>query len=88
MDMDPETYWDGPEMAGPTSRKSRDLAALKQLGTWLDNPVNPSETTIVRRRDEMFDHFIEVRNKRSGAIRAQLEASVKRAKLERNETAD
>ncbi|KAK3358006.1 hypothetical protein B0T25DRAFT_605396 [Lasiosphaeria hispida] len=38
LDMDPETFFDGPLTGSATSRKSRDLAALERLRTWLDDP--------------------------------------------------
>ncbi|KAK3352475.1 kinase-like domain-containing protein [Lasiosphaeria hispida] len=38
LDMDPETFFNGPLTGSATSRKSRDLAALERLRTWLDNP--------------------------------------------------
>ncbi|KAK3338615.1 kinase-like domain-containing protein [Lasiosphaeria hispida] len=79
LDMDPETYYDGPRMGSPTSRKSRDLAALKQLHAWLDNPVDPWDTTIARQQVEMAACFVEVGNKRSRAAAARREASSRAA---------
>ncbi|KAK3386791.1 hypothetical protein B0H63DRAFT_508734 [Podospora didyma] len=38
LDMNPETFYNGPLTGSATSRKSRDLAALERLRTWLDNP--------------------------------------------------
>ncbi|KAK0658071.1 kinase-like domain-containing protein [Cercophora newfieldiana] len=37
LDLDPETYCNGPLAGLPTSRRSRDLAALERLRTWLDD---------------------------------------------------
>ncbi|KAK3358096.1 kinase-like domain-containing protein [Lasiosphaeria hispida] len=64
LDMDPETHFDGPRTASPTSRKPRDLAALKQLRTWLDNPVDPWTTTVSRQQADTADYFAEVGNRR------------------------
>ncbi|KAK4234816.1 hypothetical protein C8A03DRAFT_37371 [Achaetomium macrosporum] len=86
LDMDPETYYDGPRMACPTSRKSRDLASLKQLRTWLDNPVYSWDTTAARRLAEMAEHFVKVGNRLREAAAARREASDKAA--EQNETAN
>lgn len=60
--MDPETYYVGSESGLPVSRRSRDIAALNHLRTWIDNPV--VETTGRRRRDELAHHFIEFGNMR------------------------
>jgi len=38
LDMDPETFFNGPLTGSAMPRKSRDLAALERLRTWLDNP--------------------------------------------------
>jgi alpha-ketoglutarate-dependent taurine dioxygenase len=56
--MDPETHYNGPLTGCATSRKSRDLAALERLRTWLDNP----EFTH-RNRFQDAD-FVEVGNRR------------------------
>ncbi|KAK0732128.1 hypothetical protein B0H67DRAFT_655404 [Lasiosphaeris hirsuta] len=64
LDMNPETHFDGPRTASHTSGKSRDLAALKQLGTWLDNPIDPWTTTISRQQADTADYFVEVGNRR------------------------
>ncbi|KAK4445811.1 kinase-like domain-containing protein [Podospora aff. communis PSN243] len=37
LDLDPETHYYGPLAGLPTSRRSRDLAALERLRTWLDD---------------------------------------------------
>ncbi|KAK4111498.1 hypothetical protein N656DRAFT_829818 [Canariomyces notabilis] len=37
LDLDEKTLYDGPS-GDPTSRKSRDLASLKRLAVWLDDP--------------------------------------------------
>lgn len=39
LDLDEKTEFNGP-YGGPTCRKSRDLAALNKLRTWIDNPVH------------------------------------------------
>ncbi|KAK3358799.1 kinase-like domain-containing protein [Lasiosphaeria hispida] len=85
LDMDPETYYDGPRTASPTSRKSRDLAALKQLRIWLDNPIDPWTTTISRQRVDASEYFVEVSNRRNQEAVARHKASIKAAKD--NETA-
>ena len=61
--MDPQTHFDGPRMACPTSRRSRDLAALRELRRWLDHPVFPWDTTISRRQLETAQHFCDVTNR-------------------------
>ncbi|KAK3342057.1 hypothetical protein B0T25DRAFT_574367 [Lasiosphaeria hispida] len=50
LDMEPETHFVGPLAAGPTSRKSRDIASLNYLRTWIDNP--DIETASRRRRNK------------------------------------
>jgi len=70
--MDPETHFVGPLAACPMSRKSRDIASLNHLRTWIDNPV--VETTGRRRRNETASHFIEVANKLRRAAKARQEA--------------
>ncbi|KAK3353754.1 hypothetical protein B0T25DRAFT_518751 [Lasiosphaeria hispida] len=80
LDMDPETHFDGPRAASPTSRKSRDLAALKQLRTWLDNPVDPWTTTVSRQQVDTSDYFIEVSNRRRQEVVSWHEASNKASK--------
>ena len=47
LDLDPKTLWDG-EHGNPTSRKSRDLASLAKLRTWLDAPVAPKYSVFAR----------------------------------------
>ena len=37
LDLDPETRYNGSLAGLPTSRRSRDLAALERLRTWLDD---------------------------------------------------
>jgi hypothetical protein len=66
--MDPETHFDGPG-GNPTSRKSRDLASLHHLRTWLDNPV--AETTFQRHMRESATRFNEVANERRQAAAAR-----------------
>jgi len=56
--MDPETHFIGPLAGCATSRKSRDLAALERLRTWIDNP---EFTHHDRCRDA---DFVEVGNRR------------------------
>jgi len=60
--MDPETYYVGPENGLPVSRRSRDIAALNHLRTWIDNPV--VETSGRRRRAELAHYFVELANRR------------------------
>ncbi|KAK3356483.1 kinase-like domain-containing protein [Lasiosphaeria hispida] len=83
LDMDPETHYDGPG-GSPTSRKSRDLASLHHLRTWLDNPV--LETTIQRQQIETASHFVQVANERMRAAAARVEASRNKAAKESETT--
>jgi len=74
LDMDPETHFVGPS-GGPVSRKSRDMAALNHLRTWIDNPIE--ETTGRRRRNEMAVHFVEVGNRLKREAAARQEAAAR-----------
>jgi len=65
--MDPETHCDAEGHA--TSRKSRDLASIHHLRTWLDNPV--LETAIKRQQNETARLFFQVSNERMKAAAAR-----------------
>jgi len=60
-DMDPETHFVGPLTAAPISRRSRDIASLNHLRTWVDDPVRETEGR--RRRHETAEHFVNVANR-------------------------
>ncbi|KAK4445384.1 hypothetical protein QBC34DRAFT_164978 [Podospora aff. communis PSN243] len=75
LDMDPETIFVGPK-GGMVSRKSRDVAALNQLRTWVDHPV-AELTEGQRKRLEMLKQWIQVgqrRHKEAVAREAALKA--------------
>jgi len=59
--MDPETHFVGPLTAAPISRRSRDIASLNHLRTWVDDPVRETEGR--RRRHETAEHFVNVANR-------------------------
>jgi hypothetical protein len=82
--MEPETYFVGPLTASPTSRKSRDIASLNHLRTWIENPV--IETAGRRRRNETASHFVNVGNELRQAAIARQKANRTKA-AEDNETA-
>ncbi|KAK0745717.1 kinase-like domain-containing protein [Schizothecium vesticola] len=67
LDMDPETHCDAE--GHTTSRKSRDLASIHHLRTWLDNPV--LETAIKRQQNETARLFFQVSNGRMEAAAAR-----------------
>ncbi|KAK3349182.1 kinase-like domain-containing protein [Lasiosphaeria hispida] len=70
LDMDPETYFVGPLIGYAVSRKSRDLAALERLHTWLDNPdLGPEHCR------QLDPDFVEVGNRRMKEVEARREAA-------------
>jgi hypothetical protein len=81
--MDAETYFDGRLTFSPTSRRSRDLASLKQLRKWLDNPVFSWDTSVCRRMDETGDDFAEAANR----LRAARREAINKAAAEQKEAA-
>ncbi|KAK3372077.1 hypothetical protein B0H63DRAFT_513585 [Podospora didyma] len=84
LDMEPETYFISPSAACPTPRKSRDIASLNHLRTWIDNPV--SETAGFLRRIETVSHFAEVFGKLHEAATARQRA-IRAKAAEDNKTA-
>ncbi|KAK3379698.1 hypothetical protein B0T24DRAFT_695654 [Lasiosphaeria ovina] len=80
----PYTYFVGPLTASPMSRKSRDIASLNHLRTWIENPV--IETAGRRRRNETASHFFKVGSELHQAATARQKA-IRAKAAEGNETA-